>query len=140
MFVRMSDSPLTTVMQIVFAFVVMPVLLGSAWLKAWQFDPYTMSFFTKTYVVPTLDMPGEMRIAGWVMIGIAALLGYVGVKGIAKRIGKVRDCLLLLWVACLIAGFGGAFFIAADAAQVRIAQERGQSLPTIPIPHTQTRN
>lgn len=132
MFVRMSDSPLTTVMQSVFAFVVMPVMVGSAWLKAEQFDPYATSFFTKTYVEPTADMPDEMRLAGWVFIGIAVWLGYVGIKGIAKRIGKLRECLVLVWVACLIAAFGGAFFVAAGAAQVRITQEQQKSKSVIP--------
>ena len=127
MLVRMSDSPLTTVMQILIAFVFLPLLVWAAWSKAWLFDPYTMSFFTKTYVVPTPEMPGGLRIAGWVMIAIAALPGYAGIKGIVKRIGKLRDSLLLLWVGCLIAGFGGAFFIAADTAQVRISQEQQKS-------------
>lgn len=126
MFVRMSDSPLTTVMQILIAFVFLPLLVWAGWSKAWQFDPYTMSFFTKTYVAPYPGMPGELRIAGCVMIAIAALPGYAGLKGIVKRIGKFRDSLLLLWVGCLIAGFGGSFFIAADTAQVRITQEQGK--------------
>ncbi|MEO1206357.1 MAG: hypothetical protein AAFV45_08490 [Pseudomonadota bacterium] len=124
MFVRMSDSLLTRVMQAVFAFVVMPAMVGSAWLKAEKFDPYATSFFTKTYVEPTADMPDEMRLAGWVFIGIAAWLSYVGIKGTVKRIGKLRECLVLVWVACLIAAFGGAFFVAADAAQLRIAQSQ----------------
>ena len=131
-FIRMSDSPLTTAMQIVFGFVVMPTLVWAAWSKAWQFDPYTMIFFTKTYVVPTPEMPNELRIAGCVMIAIAALPGYAGFKGIVKRIGKLRDSLLLLWVGCLIAAFGGAFFIAADAAQVRIFQEQQKLNSIIP--------
>lgn len=140
MFVRMSDGPLTTVMQVLFAFVVMPVMAWSAWSKAWQFDPYTTSFFTKTYVEPTAGMPDELRIAGCIMIAIAAWLGYVGIKGIAKRIGKLRETLMMVWVACLIAAFGGAFFIAADAAQVRISQEQQKSNAPVPNPHTRTRN
>ena len=135
MFIRMSDSPLTTVMQILFAFGFLPFLVWAAWSKAWLFDPYTMSFFTQTYVAPTPGMPGELRIAGWVMIAIAALPGYAGIKGIAKRIGKLRDSLLLVWVGCLIAGFGGAFFIAAEAAQVRITQKLQTS--NAPIPNAQ---
>ena len=83
-----------------------------------------MTLFTKTYVPPTLDMPGEMRIAGWVLIVIALLPGYAGFKGMMKRIGKFRENLFLLWFGCLIAAFVGAFFIAADAAQVRISQEQ----------------
>lgn len=139
-FIRMSDSPLATVMQIIFAFVVMPFMVWAAWSKAWQFDPYTMSFFTKTYVVPTPEMPDELRIAGCVMIAIAALPGYAGFKGIVKCIGKLRDSLLLLWVGCLIAAFGGSFFIAADAAQVRISQEQQTSNSPLPNANATARN
>ncbi|MCP1337814.1 hypothetical protein [Futiania mangrovi] len=127
MFVRMSNSPLTTAMQLAIGFVFLPSLVWSAWSKAWQFDPYTMSYFTKTYVVPTPEMPDELRIAGLVMFLIAALPGYAGIKGIVKRIGKLRENLLLLWVGCLIAAFGGAFFVAAETAQVRIYQEQQKS-------------
>ena len=140
MFVRMKEGPLATVMQVAFAFVVMPIMVWAAWSKAWQFDPYTMSFFTKTYVVPSPGMPGELRIVGWVMIAVAALPGYAGYVGFVKRIGKLRENLLLLWIGCLIAAFGGSFFIAADAAQVRIAQEQQKSSALIPNANATGRN
>jgi hypothetical protein len=123
---RDPDSPLTAVRQIFFGFIVMPTFVVLAWYKAPQFDPYTMSFFTKTFIEPTLDMPGEIRIIGWVMIGIGAWLVYAGGKSIIKRIGSLRERLLVLWIGCLIAAFGGAFFVAANAAQDRIIQEQGQ--------------
>lgn len=91
-----------------------------------------MTLFTKTYVSPTLDMPGEMRIAGWVLIVIALLPGYAGFKGMMKRIGKMWESLLLQWFGCLIAAFGGALFIAADAAQVRISREQQKMIFVIP--------
>ncbi len=133
-----SDSPPINGMQILIAFVFLPALVWAAWSKAWIFDPYTMSFFTKFYVAPTPEMPGELRIVGWIMIAIALLPGYAGIKGLAKRIGKLRENLLLLWVGCLIAAFGGAFFIAADVAQVRIAQEQQTSYAPHPIPAHRT--
>lgn len=119
-----------TGMQILIAFVFLPALTWAAWNKAWQFDPYTMSFFTKTYVAPYPEMPGELRIAGWVVIALAALPGYAGLKGVVKRIGRRRDSMLLVWVGCLIAGFGSAFFVAADSAQARIAER----MPDRPAP------
>lgn len=140
MVVRNSDSLLTNGMQILICLVFMPALVWAAWSKAWQFDPYTMSFFTKIYVAPTPEMPGELRIAGWVMIVIAALPGYPGIIGIVKRIGKLRHSLMLLWLACLIAAFGGSFFIAADAAQVRISQEQQKSNSAIPNADATGRN
>jgi hypothetical protein len=131
-FKRMPVRPSNTLMQIAIGCFFMPALVWAAWSKAWQFDPYTMSFFTKTYVAPTPDMPGELRIAGWVLIVIALLPGYAGFKGMMKRIGKIWENLLLLWFGCLIAAFGGAFFIAADAAQVRISREQQKVTFVIP--------
>lgn len=139
-FTRMSDRPLHTAMQIAIGFVFLPVLVWAAWSKAWQFDPYTMSYFTKTYVAPSPEMPGELRMAGWVMIALAALTGYASIKAIVKRIGKLWESLLLLWVACLIAAFGSAFFIAADSAQLRILQEQQKSNDPIPYANTTGRN
>lgn len=140
MFISMSDRPSTTLMQIAICFVFMPALVWAAWSKAWKFDPYTMSFFTKTDVAPTPDMPGELRIAGWVMIGIALLPGYAGFKGVMKRIGKLWESLLLLWFGCLIAGFGSAFFIAADSAQVRISLEQQKTSSPVPSATDTQRN
>lgn len=100
-----------------------PALAAVAWIKAPGFDPYTMSFFTKTYVEPTHDMPGDIRIVGWIMIGIGAIVAYAGLKGVVKRIGKWLDNAMLLWIGMLVVAFGASFFAAADSAQERIEQE-----------------
>ncbi len=120
----MPNNRFNAVSQIVFAFFVLPALVVTAWWKAWQFDPYTMRFFSKTYVAPTPEMPEEMRFVGWVLVVIGGIVGYAGVRGIVKRIGKLHMSVLVLWVGCLVAGFGGAFFVAADAAHVRIVLAR----------------
>ena len=60
------SHPVKRIAGIVFALVLMPLLVVIGWNKAVQFDPYAMSFFTKTYVEPTPDMPEQIRIAGWV--------------------------------------------------------------------------
>ncbi|MBN8501452.1 MAG: hypothetical protein J0M19_09915 [Sphingomonadales bacterium] len=117
------DNAVAKVRQIAFVGVMMPVLVALAWWQAPQFDPYTMSFFSKNYVTPTPEMPRDLRIFGGVMIGIAALLGCATVQGIRKKVHDLRGTVLLTLMGIEIAAFGGAFFVAADAAQVRIEQE-----------------
>lgn len=118
-----SRHPLTRAMQWLLVLFFFPGLAFVSWQKAWQFDPYTMSFFTKTYVEPSPEMPGELRIVGWIMIGIGLLVAYAGVKGMVRRIGAWIDSLMLLWIGVMVGLFGGSFFIAANAAQERIEQE-----------------
>lgn len=117
------SHPVKRTAGIVFALVLMPLLVILAWNKAGQFDPYTMSFFTKTYVEPTPDMPEQMRIGGWVMIGLGALVGYAAINAMLKGVGTVGERLMTLWAAALVALFGASFFVAADAAKERIEQE-----------------
>jgi O-antigen/teichoic acid export membrane protein len=121
MVTRMSDSPLITAVQVFFVGVFMPLLVGLAWWQAPQFDPYTMKFFTRTHVAPTPDMPDEMRIIGWIMIGIGALLLWVTFQGIRKKVHNLRETTMILVMGIEIAAFGGAFFVAADAARDCIA-------------------
>ncbi len=125
-YVRDGNHPATKLSGLVFAFFMMPFLVVIAWLKAPEFDPYTTSFFTKTYIEPTLDMPGELRIAGWVFIGIGALLMFAAVNGLVKARVRFREIWVVLWVSISIALFGGAFFVAADSAQSRIEREQAK--------------
>lgn len=101
----------------------MHLTVGAAWWQAIEFDPYTASFFTKTYVEPTPEMPRDMRIIGWICLGVGALIAIGGVQGFRKATAKAIDLLTVIWLAVLIAAFGGAFFVAANSAQARISEE-----------------
>ncbi len=119
-----ADHPVTKIMQVAWVGFMLPVLIGIAWWKAPQFDPYTMSFFTKTYVEPTPEMPRDFRIFGGVVVGLGVLLGWSTLQGIRKKVHTLRDTVIIGLMALEIAAFGGAFFVAADAAQDRIEQEQ----------------
>ena len=97
-----------------------------AWWKALQFDPYTMSFFTKKYIAPSASMPNELRLAGAVIIGLGALVGWLTVRAVAKSRVAARDAWVAGAGAALVTAIGGAFFVAAHSAQIRITQETGQ--------------
>lgn len=106
--------------------VIVGTMAAIAWWKAPQFDPYTMSFFTKTHIAPSESMPNELRLAGAVIIGLGALVGLVMVRAVAKARVAARDSLAAGVGAALVMVMGGAFFAAANSAEVRIAQETGQ--------------
>ena len=114
------EHPAAVIRRILFAGVFMPVLVGVAWWKAADFDPYTSSFFTKTYIEPTLGMPGELRMAGWVFIGVGVLLFAITLYGLLRIRVVLREVAVVIWVAVLFMAFGGAFFVAADSAQEAI--------------------
>lgn len=124
MTLRDADHPVTKFMQVAWVAFMLPVLIAMAWWKAPQFDPYTMSFFTKTYVEPTAEIPRGLRIFGGVVVGLGALLGWATLQGIRKKVHSLRDTTLIGLMAIEFAIFGGAFFVAADAAQTRIEQEQ----------------
>lgn len=128
MMTRTSESPLTRAVQMLFVGVFMPVLVGTAWRNAPGFDPYTMRFFTRSHVAPTTDLPDEMRIIGWIMIGIGALLLWATFQGMRKKVHNLRETAMILLMGLEVAAFGGACFVAADAAQDRIAAEPPPSL------------
>lgn len=109
-------------MQVAIVLFFMPVLIFSAWQKAGNFDPYAEMFFTKTYVEPTLDMPGEMRIAAWVLIGIGALVAFVGLSGFRKPDLSRMMALLILLLGAEVMAFGTAFHIGAGSAEQKIAE------------------
>jgi len=111
-------------MQVAWVGFMMPVLIGIAWWHAPKFDPYTMSFFTKTYVEPTPEMPRDFRIFGGIVVGLGAMLGWATLQGIRKKVHSLRDTMLVGLMALEITVFGGAFFVAADAAQTQIEQEQ----------------
>jgi hypothetical protein len=111
--------------RVIVSIIGLGVLAALAWWKALQFDPYTMSFFTKTYFVPTPDMPGDMRLFAWVIFGIAALLGWSTLQGISKKVHSRMETALMFVLTFEIAAFGGAFFVAANMAESAIAAHEG---------------
>lgn len=123
-YVRDGNHPATKASGLLFALFIMPCLVVIAWMKAPGFDPYSMSFFTKTYVEPSPEMPGELRIAGLVFIGIGSLLLLAGINGLAKARVRLREIWMVLWIGFCIVLFGSAFFVAADSAKDRIEQEQ----------------
>jgi hypothetical protein len=116
--------PLRRAFGFFFAAVGLPALVVMAWTMAPDFDPYTQTFFAKQWVEPTPELPGNLRITGWIMIGLGAL--FVIEPAVYAALGKraLRDMALLIWLGALVAAFGMAFFAAADAAQNRISQEQ----------------
>lgn len=118
---REPESPLRRLTQVAIVFVALPTLVTLAWLNAGQFDPYTDSYFTKTYVEPTPEMPGEMRIAGLVLAGIGGLVALAGLSGLRKAGNSRKAALLVLLLGGEVMAFGGAFFVAAGSAEDRIA-------------------
>ncbi|MEN3972910.1 hypothetical protein WJS89_09550 [Sphingomicrobium sp. XHP0235] len=110
------------VMRFLFAVALM-ILVILAWRKALGFDPYSDAFLTKTYVEPSPEMPSDMRIVGWVFVAVAALLFIDPVVAfVRKRIGW-RHLALMVYLASVMMAFGGATFVAAERAEVRIEQE-----------------
>ena len=119
--------PIATAARTLIAAVFMPTLVVVAWWKASRFDPYTMAFFTKTYIEPTADMPGEFRIFGAVVIGIGALVIAALVNGLVRGRVVLREIWMAMLMGVMIMAFGGAFFLAADrAADAIAARENGK--------------
>ena len=118
---RDAESPLKRLMQVAIVLFFMPALIFSAWQKARDFDPYAEMFFTKTYVEPTLDMPGEMRIAAWVLIAIGALVAFAGLSGFRKPDLSRTMSFLVLLLGAEVMAFGATFFIGAASAEQKIA-------------------
>jgi hypothetical protein len=109
-----------------YGLLVIATMTAIAWWKALQFDPYSMSFFTKTYIAPSPSMPNELRMAGAVIIVLGALVGWATVRAVAKGRVAARDGWVAGVGATLVIAMGAAFFVAAHSAQVHIAQETGQ--------------
>jgi hypothetical protein len=125
----MADPPhpIAAMLRLLISTVFMPALVVLAWWRAEQFDPYTMSFFTKTYIEPTPDMPDEFRIFGWIIIGIGALVLAAMANGLWRKRVVFREIRMAIWMGFLIAAFGGSFFLAANRSESAIAaKERGQ--------------
>lgn len=110
----------------IFGLLVVGTMAAIAWWKAPQFDPYTMSFFTKTHIAPSADMPNELRMAGAVIIALGLLVAWVTVRAVVKARIAARDGLVAGVGAVLVMAMGGAFFMAAHSAQVRIVQGMGK--------------
>lgn len=125
----MSDPrhPIAGGLRVLIALGLMPVLVLLAWWKAGQFDPYTMSFFTKIYIEPTPGMPGELRTAAWIVMGIGALMLAALANGLIQRRTAFREIWMATWMGLLIIAFGGAFLVAAERAEMAIAaREKSQ--------------
>ncbi len=118
-----KQHPIALAWGLFFGFIGLPVLVALAWWKAPQFDPYSQIFFTRFYVEPTPEMPGEMRIMGWVFAGLGGLLIFEPIVVALFGRLKWRQVALMIWLGGWIAAFGGAFFVAADTAETRIEQE-----------------
>lgn len=123
--VLLSDKthPIRQAWGLFFGFVGLPVLVAIAWYQAPQFDPYSEIFFSRFYVEPSPEMPGEMRIAGWVFVGLGALLAIEPILVALFGRLKWRHVPLMLWLGAWVAAFGGAFFVAADTAEAAIERE-----------------
>jgi hypothetical protein len=113
--------PIAAILRLLISTLFMPALVVLAWWKALQFDPYTMSFFTKTYIEPTPDMPDQFRIFGWIIVGIGALLLAALANGLWRRRVVFREIWTAIWMGLLVTAFGGAFFLAANRAEEAIA-------------------
>ncbi len=120
-----KQHPLSRIWGVFFGAIGLPVLVAIAWYQAPQFDPYSEIFFSRFYVTPSPQMPGEMRIVGWVFVGLGALLAVEPI--IAAFLGRLkwRHVALMIWLGAWVAAFGGAFFVAADSAAAKIEQEMG---------------
>jgi hypothetical protein len=113
--------PIAALSRILIATVCMPALVVLAWWKAADFDPYAMSFFTKTYIAPTPSMPGEMRIFARIVIGSGIFLLAALANGLWRGRVTFREIWMAMWMGLLVMAFGGAFFVAADNAEEAIA-------------------
>lgn len=116
-------------MQIAIVLIVLPLIVFSGWQKAKDFDPYSDSFFTKTYVEPTDEMPDEMRFVGWIMVGIGGLVAYAGVSGLRKPELSKGMSLLILLLGLEVMAFGGTFFAAARSVEDKIAAHAPEAQP-----------
>ncbi len=121
------SHPIAQTARLLIAIVFMPALVILAWSKAAQFDPYTMSFFTKTYIAPTADMPFQFRMAGLVFVGVGALLLALSAYGLWRGRVVFREIWMMVWMGLMFAAFGGSFFLTADRAEKAIsARGNGQ--------------
>ncbi|RGP40289.1 hypothetical protein BPTFM16_00571 [Altererythrobacter insulae] len=125
---KKAVHPVVRAFGIFFVCIGLPSLIAIAWWKAVTFDPYTQSFFTKQWVEPTPDMPGQMRIAGWVFIGLGALLAIEPAVIVALEKRKLKQAFLMVWIGGLVSAFGGAFFLAANSAQAKIDERSSVSV------------
>lgn len=120
---RNPDSPILMFRKMFFVGIVLPTTIAFAWWKAPQFDPFTTRFFTRSYIEPTAEMPGDLRVLGWVLISLGGLLGWVTLQGVRRAVHTRGETAILALLALEVAVFGGAFFVAADSAEERIAEE-----------------
>ena len=107
-----------------FVWIGMPGLAILGLTNAANFDPYTDSFFTKTYIAPYPDMPFELHAAGWVFVGIGLVIATFALR--ARWLFRVTTvgALKAIWFALWVGAFGGAFHLAAVQAQKAMDERR----------------
>ena len=120
---RTAVHPVLRAFGIFFVCIGLPSLVALAWLKAGTFDPYTQSFFSKRWIEPTPDMPGQIRMGGWMFIGLGALLAIEPMVVGALGKLKIKQVFLMLWIGGLLIAFGAAFFVAAESSQAKIDEQ-----------------
>ena len=111
-----------------FGLMIVGTLAAIALWKAPQFDPYTMSFFTKQYIAPDPNMPRDLRLGGAVFAAIGGVIMLLGFKTIWRRQLTWREAGIGLLGSALVIIFGSAFFIAANSAERHMEQK--QTLPS----------
>lgn len=120
-----SDNPaLAQAFGLVFVGFIMPVLLVITWRMALQFDPLTMNVFVKNAVELTPEMPGQMRIGGFVIMGFGALLGFGAVQGFFRQTANLRQAAVMMLAGLEIAALGGGYFVVADVVKAKVEQEQ----------------
>lgn len=114
-----------------FMWIGLPGLAILGWINAANFNPYTDSFFTKTYIAPYPEMPFELRAAGWVFIAIGLIISTLALR--ARWLSRVTTtgALKAIWFALWVGAFGGAFHFAAVHAQEAMDERRAnETRPT----------
>lgn len=108
------EHPAAAIRRVLLACVLMPLLVAVAWWKALHFDPFTTSFFTRTYVAPSAETSSALRVFGAVVIAVGLLVAASLAVGLYRKRVVFREVRLALFLAWQVLAFGAAFFAAAE--------------------------